>query len=145
MSLISQRLQLKVSQKQILTPGLVQMVTVLQLNKLELKDLINQEISQNPVLDEGVDGVEELTPAELQEALESERDPHPADDGILQMTNTSTDGAPEETPEEPPAVVTVAEPVEVPETPQQAADPFDEIDFGSYFDDYLDPGYKTPA
>ncbi len=24
-------------------------------------------------------------------------------------------------------------------------DPFDEIDFGSFFDDYLDPGYKSPA
>ena len=22
-------------------------------------------------------------------------------------------------------------------------DPFDEIDFGSYFQDYLDPGYRT--
>ena len=34
-------------------------------------------------------------------------------------------------------------PSEIPET--KAADPFDEIDFGSYFDDYLDPGYKSPA
>ena len=33
--------------------------------------------------------------------------------------------------------------LENPET--KAADPFDEIDFGSYFDDYLDPGYKSPA
>src|SRR5581483_1342317 len=24
-------------------------------------------------------------------------------------------------------------------------DPFDEIDFGSFFDDYLDPGFKSPA
>ncbi len=24
-------------------------------------------------------------------------------------------------------------------------DPFDEIDFGSYFQDYLDPGYKTAS
>ncbi len=24
-------------------------------------------------------------------------------------------------------------------------DPFDEIDFGSFFDDYLDPGYRSPA
>ena len=31
-----------------------------------------------------------------------------------------------------------------PETPA-ATDPFDEIDFGSFFDDYLDPGYKSPA
>ena len=24
-------------------------------------------------------------------------------------------------------------------------DPFDEIDFGTFFDEYLDPGYKSPA
>ena len=52
MSLLSPRLQLKVAQKQILTPGLVQMVTVLQLNRLELKEMINQEIVNNPVVQE---------------------------------------------------------------------------------------------
>jgi len=51
MSLLSQRLQLKVAQKQILTPGLVQMVTVLQMTRLELKDMITQEIAENPVLE----------------------------------------------------------------------------------------------
>src|SRR5581483_3745577 len=37
----------------------------------------------------------------------------------------------------------------VPEAPETAdnttADPFDEIDFGSFFDEYLDPGHKSPA
>ena len=47
-SMLSPRLQLKVAQKQILTPGLVQMVTVLQLNRMELKEMINQEIVENP-------------------------------------------------------------------------------------------------
>ncbi len=47
--MLSPRLQMKVAQKQILTPGLVQMVTVLQLNRLELKEMINQEIVNNPV------------------------------------------------------------------------------------------------
>ena len=47
MSSLSPRLQLRVAQKQILTPGLVQMVTVLQLNRLELKDMIVSEIAQN--------------------------------------------------------------------------------------------------
>ncbi len=27
---------------------------------------------------------------------------------------------------------------------KKETDPFDEIDFGSYFQDYLDPGYRTP-
>ncbi len=45
------KLNLKVTQRQILTPGLVQMVSVLALNKLELKDMINEEMVENPVLD----------------------------------------------------------------------------------------------
>ena len=45
-------LNLKVAQKQILTPGLVQMVSVLALNKLELREMINQEMVSNPVLEE---------------------------------------------------------------------------------------------
>ena len=58
--MLSPRLQLKVAQKQILTPGLVQMVTVLQLNRMELKEMINQEIVNNPVLEESADGGEEI-------------------------------------------------------------------------------------
>ena len=139
MSLLAQRLQLKVSQKQILTPGLVQLVTVLQLNRLELKDLISQEIAQNPVLEESLDGVEELTPAEVQAALEAERNPEPSDAGLLEMTRSA---AAVDAPE--PADMVAAE-AESPEPPAAAADPFDEIDFGSYFDDYLDPGFKSPA
>ena len=46
-------------------------------------------------------------------------------------------------PDDPAADQVLAGTVENPET--KAADPFDEIDFGSYFDDYLDPGYKSPA
>jgi RNA polymerase sigma-54 factor len=49
------RLNLKVSQKQILTPSLVQMVSMLVLNKLELKEMINQEMLENPVLEEVLD------------------------------------------------------------------------------------------
>src|SRR5689334_2437967 len=73
MSLLSPRLQLKVAQKQILTPGLVQMVTVLQLNRLELKEMINQEIVKNPVLEESTEEPgEEITPEELQPLLEAD-------------------------------------------------------------------------
>src|SRR4051812_49671880 len=52
MVLLQNKLNLKVSQKQILTPGLVQMVSVLALNKLELREMINAEIVENPVLEE---------------------------------------------------------------------------------------------
>jgi hypothetical protein len=72
MSLLSPRLQLKVAQKQILTPGLVQMVTVLQLNRLELKEMITQEIVKNPVLEESSEEPgEEITAEELLPLLEA--------------------------------------------------------------------------
>jgi RNA polymerase sigma-54 factor len=140
MSSLSPRLQVRVQQKQTLTPGLVQMVSLLQLNRLELKDMITAEIAQNPVLEEAVDGAEELTPEELQPLLEAERVAEPADQSILEVTQ----GPPE---------IDAAEPAPPPETaapaadadPNTPADPFEEIDFGSYFDDYLDPGFKSPA
>jgi RNA polymerase sigma-54 factor len=152
--MLSPRLQLKVAQKQILTPGLVQMVTVLQLNRLELKDMITAEIAENPVLEELAEGTEELTPEEVQAFLETERVSEPADEAILQAANVASppdvdmdipelaqpftaDGQPAMPVEESAAT---SEP-EV----KTDKDPFDEIDFGSFFDDYLDPGYKSPS
>jgi RNA polymerase sigma-54 factor len=161
MSMLSPRLQLKVSQKQILTPGLVQMVTVLQLSRLELKDMITQEIAENPVLEESADGIEELTPEEMQSILEAERVSDPSDHVILETVNgTGSEpeiaaGIPEASPPETdfdPAGASTLEPAAA--APAQEAevtdqktekDPFDEIDFGTFFDDYLDPGYKSPA
>ena len=75
MSWLEPKLHLKVAQKQILTPGLVQMVSLLQLNKLELREMIQQEIMQNPVLEEvGEDGLprEEEAAGESFEQRESE-------------------------------------------------------------------------
>ena len=92
MSLLSPRLQLRVAQKQILTPGLVQMVTVLQLNRLELKEMINQEMAENPVLEESAEMGEEMTPEEVQALLERERLGDPADSALLQSMSESTNG-----------------------------------------------------
>ncbi len=159
--MLSPRLQLKVSQKQILTPGLVQMVTVLQLNRLELKDMITQEIAENPVLEESVDGIEELSAEEMQSILERERVSDPSDQVILETVNGAgtepeiAAGIPEASPVEfefdasAPALVDGASAAPAPEgeviEPKTEKDPFDEIDFGTFFDDYLDPGYKSPA
>src|SRR3954471_17635835 len=82
-SMLSPRLQLKVAQKQILTPGLVQMVTVLHLNRLELKEMINQEIIDNPVLEETLDAEDEISPEELQPLLEAERSSDVGDKDLL--------------------------------------------------------------
>src|SRR3954451_10961291 len=98
MSLLSPRLQLKVAQKQILTPGLVQMVTVLQLNRLELKEMITQEIVKNPVLEESLNEPgEEITPEELLPLLEAETSHDPADRHLLEAhvlsDSNSVDGS----------------------------------------------------
>jgi RNA polymerase sigma-54 factor len=160
MSLLSPRLQLKVAQKQILTPGLVQMVTVLQLNRLELKEMITQEIVKNPVLEESTEEAgEEITAEELLPLLEPNRVADPADQQILEAAvdpASPTDGAIPDVAingtmfpdaEETAAAVAAAElaPADPLAEPPAATDPFDEIDFGSFFDDYLDPGYKSPA
>jgi len=162
MSLLSPRLQLKVAQKQILTPGLVQMVTVLQLNRLELKEMITQEIEKNPVLEESTEAPgEEITPEELQPLLEVEAVVDPADKQLLEAAvlndanslagsvgdvaingNLFPDAEETASAAAEPDLATATDPLA--ETPA-ATDPFDEIDFGSFFDDYLDPGYKSPA
>src|SRR5215471_4744367 len=147
MSLLSPRLQWKVAQKQILTPGLVQMVTVLQLNRLELKEMLNQEMVKNPVLEEAVDDGEEVSPEELQPLLEAERVQDVADKTILEaamvddnplavsseitlnhdlFTEPIVDGPP---PLDGLGAEIVSDAaVDAPEA-SATADPFDEIDF----------------
>ena len=110
MVLLQHKLNVKLSQKQILTPGLVQMVSVLALNKLELKDMINAEMVENPVLDE-LDTEVPLLDEVAGKEVEKDR-----------LLST-----------------------EAPAPEAEKTDPFDEIDFGSYFQDYLDPGYRSPA
>jgi RNA polymerase sigma-54 factor len=145
-SMIAPRLQLKVAQKQILTPGLVQMVTVLQLNRLELKEMINQEIVENPVLEESADDLEEISAEELQPLLESERSSEPADQSLLDAADIKLDGESPELIRNGDAAFEAAAAPEAEAPPETSTtDPFDEIDFGSFFDDYLDPGYKSPS
>src|ERR1700722_579988 len=111
MVLLQHKLSVKLSQRQILTPGLVQMVSVLALNKLELKDMINAEMVENPVLEE----LEESVPL-IDEVGKKEEDRERA---------------------------AAASNEENPTSAVEKKDPFEEIDFGSFFQDYLDPGYRT--
>ena len=58
MNFLQPKLNLRLAQRQVLTPGLVQMVSVLALNRLELREMINQEVMENPMLEVlGDDGV----------------------------------------------------------------------------------------
>src|ERR1700685_366147 len=116
MALLQPRMTLKVSQRQVLTPGLMQMVSVLALNKLELKEMIDAEMVENPVLeeiDESVPMLDEVAGRqERQERMER-----------MELLDRPDNGAVE--PAAPPK------------------DSFEEVDFGSYFKDYLDPGFRT--
>ncbi len=111
MPLLQPKLNVKVAQRQVLTPGLMQMVSVLALNKVELKEMIDAEMVENPVLEE----IDESVPMLDEVAGRQERE-----ERLERLEH--------ETAEEPAA-------------PPQ--DSFNEIDFGTYFQEYLDPGYRT--
>src|SRR5712692_8608539 len=104
-------LSLKVAQRQILTPSLVQMVSVLVLNKLELREMINQEIMANPVLEE----LPESVPS-LDEEAQKVGGEKPVESASTEAVRSGDNH-----------------------------DSFEEIDFGSFFDDYLDPGFRSPS
>jgi RNA polymerase sigma-54 factor len=89
------------------------MVSVLALNKLELREMINAEIVENPVLEE----------------LES---------NIPIIDHVAAKEADRERADAPEVPVTAGEQA------GEKKDPFEEIDFGSYFKDYLDPGFRSP-
>ena len=101
---LEQKLNLKLSQRLVMTPSLQQAIKMLQMTRLELSEAVNQEVIENPVLEDAAE--EEETPPQS--------------------------AAPEaETP--PPAP-------EAPAEPQK--DSFEEIDYESYFQDYMDSGYN---
>jgi RNA polymerase sigma-54 factor len=84
------------------------MVSVLALNKLEMKEMIDGELVENPVLEEAEEFSETI---EERSAREGDRE---------RSAEQAAD-----------------------EAHRTEADPFSEIDFGSYFQDYLDPGFRT--
>jgi len=52
---LRQTLDLRLSQRLALTPSLLQKIELLQLNKLELQEMLNQELIENPILEEVLD------------------------------------------------------------------------------------------
>lgn len=100
---LEQKLSVRMSQRLIMTPSLQQAIKLLQMSKLELVDEIQQELTENPVLEESLEERETPERAEAGEAAESP----PSD---------AAEAAPE--------------------------NPFEEIDYESYFQDV--EGSYTP-
>ena len=49
---LEQKLSLRLSQRLVMTPTLQQAIKLLQMTRLELQDVVNQELVSNPVLEE---------------------------------------------------------------------------------------------
>jgi RNA polymerase sigma-54 factor len=126
---LEQKLNLRLSQRLIMTPSLQQAIKLLQMTKLELQEEVTQELTENPMLEE----VQE--PAPEGERVESDETPAETPEAEV--------AGPEPASEVPaPAESTPETPAE----PEREADSFDEIDYEAYFQDYMDLSYtpQTP-
>lgn len=117
---MQQRLGLKLAQKPVLTQSLRQLVKLLALNKLELKEEISLELTENPVLELATEGSERES--SLDAAAEAEAQRSGSD-----LTSSDSDGPGEDS------------------RSTEAAEAFSEIDLSKFFEDYLDPGPRGPA
>src|SRR4051812_44483705 len=155
---MSLKLTTSLSQRLVLTPQLRQRIEMLQMTSLELTDLIQQQLLENPVLEEvpSQEEVQEIAEKVLDHLASSDSNSFeesapepgsPATNGSgdsevlssLPATDVDGDGGGE--------AIATAEHEEggsddgvADDAPRDA---FEEIDFGREFQDYLDPGYKT--
>ncbi|HMF55847.1 MAG TPA: RNA polymerase factor sigma-54 [Pyrinomonadaceae bacterium] len=156
---MSVKLTTSLSQRLVLTPQLRQRIEMLQMTALELTDLIQQQMLENPVLEEVA------TQEEAQELAEKIID-HLANDSSNNFDAPSAEGESRdydaaasngsgdleaaaaysvepEAGQSPAGETGTAEFEEDGGTEEASRDSFEEIDFGREFQDYLDPGYKT--
>ena len=141
------------SQRLVLTPQLRQRIEMLQMTKLELSELVTQQLNENPVLDElspeevsvspdlaNIDypdpspGTSNNLPEPADSAQQSS-EPNELDPGFGTL---NTQDFPEYTQSQ-----TESESTDGREADIRERDSFEEIDFGSTFEEYLDPGYRT--
>jgi RNA polymerase sigma-54 factor len=115
---LEQKLNLRMSQRLIMTPSLQQAIKLLQMTKLELQEEVTQEVTENPLLEEIPEG--EKTESEETQAGET------------------TEGSEGE-------MATAEPPSETPAPEEKERESFDEIDYESYFQDYMDMSYVPQA
>jgi RNA polymerase sigma-54 factor len=106
-----------------MTQALQQAIKLLQMTKLELQEVVAQELTENPLLEESSD--EEGKPEEIEAEAEAQS---------AAEAQTEKDTA---KPTDPAAADDDSSPVE------KERDSFDEIDYEAYFQDYIDYGYNS--
>lgn len=160
---MSLKLTTSLSQRLVLTPQLRQRIEMLQMTTLELTDLIQQQLLENPVLEEVatqeearelaekiLDHLASADPAVVPEQSQVEPvepelgSPSANGSGDVEAASTSQFDAEGETGDFASAADTNEDSIGQDIVGEEAVrDPFEEIDFGREFQDYLDPGYKT--
>lgn len=158
---MSLKLTTSLSQRLVLTPQLRQRIEMLQMTTLELTDLIQQQLLENPVLEEVATQEEarelaekildHLANADPGASDQSQVEPHEAELGSpssngsgdsegLTATYQDAEGEGGEGHLSDPSEDSTGDEIVGEDA---SRDPFEEIDFGREFQDYLDPGYKT--
>ena len=66
---------LRLSQQLVITPQLQQAIKLLQLSRLELVEMVQSELIENPILEEYTEEEEEAVPADMAVDVESEAPP----------------------------------------------------------------------
>src|SRR5258706_2812300 len=115
------RQELKLSQQLVMTPQLQQAIRLLQLSRMELAELVHDEMLENPILDDEMD---------LENERSAERDEMGGDEQALHQLEASAAGA-TETPIEGSVVDGVAQ-TEI----KGDAAAVNEIDWENYLDNY---------
>jgi RNA polymerase sigma-54 factor len=163
---MSLKLTTSLSQRLVLTPQLRQRIEMLQMTTLELSDLIQQQLLENPVLEEVATQEEARELAEKILDHLANADPGAAPDqpqieaSEPELGSPSSNGSGDPGPLSPTYAEGEGEAGDGGESlaaadlsedsvgdevvgEEAARDAFEEIDFGREFQDYLDPGYKT--
>ena len=142
---LEQKLSLRLSQRLVMTPTLQQAIKLLQMTRLELQDVVNQELVSNPVLEEQ-DPESTAAPDEDSGAAETrERELAETPETGTENIEALADGA--DAGSEPAAALHEApapEPVIDAAPTETLQDALGDIDLEAYFGDYMDGTATAP-